>query len=183
MHILSGRANNYSLSDTFGSTIIPLGKRTTKYIRWIGPSLVAEKQKKPMRDWPCSKFLALHCINLYAVENPSSSPSQLCIHYLSASSLRDLLTQVIIVHIPRFGGSNVTCRNLRTLEPICLAGGQFVTGSRELSLKAKYHRTHSTMVLFDHVIQVLRGSHPHAATFRPLSVCPRPGAKRRTRPE
>ena len=23
-----------------------------------------------MWDWPCSKFLALHCINLYAVENP-----------------------------------------------------------------------------------------------------------------
>src|SRR5271165_4638967 len=45
VHILSGRANNYSLSDTFGSTIIPLGRRTTKYIRWIGPSLVSEKQK------------------------------------------------------------------------------------------------------------------------------------------
>src|SRR6266481_2790145 len=73
VHILSGRANNYSLSDTFGSTIIPLGKRTTKHIRWIGPSLVSEKTEKPMWDcpwgWPCSKFLALHCINLYAVEN------------------------------------------------------------------------------------------------------------------
>src|SRR5271157_5220006 len=33
------------LSDTFGSTTIPLGKRTTKYIRWIGPSIVSEKQK------------------------------------------------------------------------------------------------------------------------------------------
>src|SRR5271165_2008177 len=36
------------------------------------------KSRTPMWDWPCSKFLALHCINLYAVGNPHPVHRNFC---------------------------------------------------------------------------------------------------------
>jgi len=69
-----GESTNYSRSANFGSTTIPLGKRTTKYIRSIGPPIVSENRKATV-------VLALSEIPGFQYRpargrKPSSSPSQ-----------------------------------------------------------------------------------------------------------